>query len=183
MVSADGVNQATEQGLTQGFFVAMRLDGGIAFDGEASAFVIVLIEPKIMRTGFCCYLFVFQRNVISKKSQFPLGGNMHHMQSSAKLLRHVDGLRQRTVASFARTHKRMDAGIGNDFALGHQVLATHGVGMDDAFILAMRSDKARRLPEQAYQYLVLVDQHIARTRTHEQLNATHTFRVGFHHFG
>ena len=45
MIGADGVYQAVAQGLAQGLFVAMRLNGRIAFDGKALGLVIMVIEP------------------------------------------------------------------------------------------------------------------------------------------
>ena len=77
----------------------------------------------------------------------------------------------------------MDARIEDDFALRSQILAAHRVGMDNLFVLAMSCDEARRLPEQAHQGLVLIDKHIARAGTHEQLDAAHLLGVGLHDFG
>ena len=55
MVGADGVNKAVVQSWEQSFLVAVRLDGGIALDGETLGLIIMVIEPQIMRTGFCRY--------------------------------------------------------------------------------------------------------------------------------
>ena len=53
--------------------------------------------------------------------------------------------------------------------------------MNGLFVLAMGGDETRRLAEQAYQHLVTVNQHIARARTHEELDTANTMRVGLNH--
>ncbi len=45
MVGADGVNQAIVQSLEQSLLVAVRLDGRVAFDGEALGLIIMVVEP------------------------------------------------------------------------------------------------------------------------------------------
>ena len=72
----------------------MRLDGGIALNGETLGLIIVVVDPQVMRTGFSCYLFVFLRNIISKQRQFLFGGDVHDMQPCAEFLSHVDSFRR-----------------------------------------------------------------------------------------
>ena len=181
VIRSDGVNQAIAQGLTQGFLVAMRLDGWIALDGKALRLIVTVVEPEVMRTSLCRDTLLLQRDIVPEQSQFRFGGDMQHVQTGTELLGHIHRLRGRPVTGLHRADKGMDARIQFNLSFSCQVLAAHRILMDGLFILTMRGNQARRLTEEAHQHLILVHQHITRAAAHEELDAAHPFRVGLLH--
>ena len=80
VVGGDSVNQSVLDSLHQRNLVLFRLDGWIALDAEFHFPVIIIAKTQVMRASFCCYLLIYQRNVIPKQFQFLCRGDMQDVE-------------------------------------------------------------------------------------------------------
>ena len=175
MVGADGINLARTQGGTECLAVLSRLDGGIDLDAAAEAGIVLIGEEEVSHAGFSSDLRVGG----VEEFQFAGGGEMGHVETGSRFARQPHGESRGTVTGFGVAHFGMMDDGGVVAAGGLDALQ---VGGNEMGVFAMSHDGQAAVLENGLQRPLIVHQHIARGRTHEEFHACDLAGIEFFKF-
>ena len=175
MVGGDDVYHVVVDGTAQGVAVGLGLHRGVAFDEGAQRAVVSLAEQQMGHTSLARNLLAAEGACL-EQAQFAGGGEVEHMQAGTRFARQLHGQARRGVAG----GRGADVGVladGHIVVVGILHLIFLCVFSDDGRVLTMDGNEQVGAAEDGAQAFHAVHQHVARARTHEELDAAHARTV------
>ena len=143
------------------------LDGGIALDLRAEHGIARLVEPQVVRANLRGDSLGRDRSGL-EQLELTRRRQVQHVQPRAMALGEIDRHRRRAVARLGGTDQRVRFdrdSVAVALAVALLVLP------DQRRVLAVRRNRHARLGENSFERLRVVDEHVARRRAHEHLDA------------
>ena len=173
VVGGDDVDHARGHGGAHGGAVRGGLHGRVALDLVAQAGVVLLGEPEVVHAGLGGEALALERR--GREERELLGRrDVEDVQARVMALGQGGGHGRRRVAGVGGADARVFAG-GDVFAPLR--LGGGFGGLDHGRVLAVRGDQGGGVPEDAFERLLAVDQHVAGGRPHEDLHPADPLRV------
>ena len=128
-----------------------------------------------MHADFAGDALLFERLVAVEQAQLAGRAQMKHVEPSSVALGQRNRLFGTSQAGFRRTDQRMHR--HSQARLAVQSSEAFHVGPYGRLVLAVRGDRHGRLGEQGAERTLVVDEHVAGRRAHEELDAADPLRV------